>query len=103
MPCNDERDGWSTESKLRTENKKLSAMLCGILTALQNQELLGQALEFYDERETGVKIADLRKWWETHKAEDAKRKERERLRKVKKLAETEAEIKRGACPLWPLK
>ena len=85
MPCTgQERSSpqpWDFNASDATEAlkrvKKIEAMLCGICTVLDAAGDLTAILDQFDEREAGVGVADLKRWWKQHKVEDEQRRRRE--------------------------
>jgi hypothetical protein len=91
VPCSDGRyvlDWNREEESLRKELRVKKAMLCAILTVLDNHALL-DSLYKIDEEESGVSTKQILTFWEKHKTEDKIRRERE----MKKLTD---KIKRDA-------
>ncbi len=82
MPCVDAGPTWEAiarDDARRAENhaKRIEAMLCGLTTALEKAGILDVLLKEYDAAEAGEPVSAFRKWWETHKAEDERRRARE--------------------------
>lgn len=89
MPCNqyhgdDRRPQVIYDPQI---NNALEAMLCHAFTVAE-QQILNAPLEVY--LECGTKRVDMQAWWDNHRAEDAKRREREAKEKADKLATQEA-------------
>lgn len=82
MPCRDYTDS-EVISDQSEEIRKLRAMLCGVLTVLENHGALPMVLASYDGKKSGVGVHVVREWWENHKKEDKRR-----------LNEEQAEIER---------
>lgn len=77
MPCNSGYDGGASLgdiSRLERENRKLAAILCGVIRAVA-PEPFQQSLVFasVDWKEAGVSHDDAIKWWMEHFAKDAER------------------------------
>lgn len=72
MPCYDSR---TAEDNRR--NAKAAAMLCAVLTAIDNTgrwpdvaDNVEAVMDKIDYKEGGFTRAELEAWWENHKAED---------------------------------
>lgn len=72
MPCYDPPQN-QEEADTRRVNERLSAMLCGVLTAAHQEGMLAYLLTAVDWQAAGVTEAQLRSWWDVHQREDAAR------------------------------
>lgn len=85
MPCMD--GGYNDEVRVSresvTEHKMLEASMCGLLTQLEKEDVLGLWLSSVDWAEAGVKRKTLEMWWKKHKKEDESRRAREAAAKRK--------------------
>jgi hypothetical protein len=85
MPCND--GGWGDEVRVSrdsvTEHRMLAASMCGLLTQLEKEGVIGLWLSSVDWAEAGIKRKTLETWWKAHKREDAARLAREAAEKRK--------------------
>lgn len=78
MPCRD--DFPPSADEIRAENRRRSlppAVLCAILTVLENEGRLPEFLDKLNWKESGVARGELIEWWKEHKREDAIRRARE--------------------------
>lgn len=90
MPCSDNgaRDFiedhrvQSMEREHRAQVSRLSAMLCGLLTAAELTGQMELLLTSFDFKEAGITEQQLLTWWKVHKARDARRKEIERTASI---------------------
>lgn len=94
MPCSSAGYEPDDRSKLTISNmhiNALEAMLCHAFTVAE-QQILNAPLEVYVE--CGTKRVTMQAWWDNHKAEDEKRRQREAKEKADKLAAQEIEGQR---------
>lgn len=77
MPCRDYDESYDRQ-QTQKENDKLTKFLCTILSTLELENELGHFAELFDYKEGGISRKELFAWWEAHKEEDRKRKERAR-------------------------
>ena len=92
MPCYSGSDE-SIVDELTQENKKLSAMLCAILSVLEGIGDLEFVLKVINPKESGINPSELEKWWENHKKLDEQRKKEEQAVKRLELKQTQTKIK----------
>lgn len=78
MPCRDWEDDHSAISGLRSENNKLTQMLCTVMSTLESENELYHFAELFDYKEGGITREELFAWWKAHKEEDRVRREAER-------------------------
>lgn len=86
MPCRDEmvEDMWRREAAEKAA--MVEASLCAVITLLEKDPAgFALMLKQIDWKEAGVKKRQFLSWWEDHKEEDAKRRERmaAQLREIK--------------------
>ena len=85
MPCRD--GGYKDEVRVSresvTEHRMLEASMCGLLTQLEKEGVIGLWLSSVDWAEAGVKRKTLEMWWKKHKKEDEARLAREAAAKRK--------------------
>ncbi len=104
MPCRDYYDDHPdqyfkdvTEPALKKQISFAESALCQTLEAFASflyaakmhtgdPELTLNPLDLINYQEAGIKRTELEKWWKDHKALDAKHREEERLKKLKKSA-----------------
>lgn len=109
MPCYDDRgreESYEATRELKLTNKKLEkieAMLCMVLTTLEEENELGHFKELFNYKESGVSREELMLWWREHREADAKRRreEYEAAEKARKKAEREAERQKVLEKLSP--
>lgn len=65
---------------LEEQLSEVSAMLCAVLTVLEEIEVLKTILGSIDTKQSGVTPRRIKGWWSRHKKED-----RKRLKKEKRL------------------
>lgn len=86
MPCRD----WTVNDEYHAEAHRIASLLepamCGILTALENQNQLQMVLFSVDWREAGVSKESVEAWWKEHKRKDAQRRKAE-AKRVARAAE----------------
>jgi len=80
MPCSDGLS-YSTSTEY-VDNPKVAAMLCAVLTVLNNNGTLQKTLALAEWEESGVSHDSTMKWWENHRAADARRRAREKAEKL---------------------
>lgn len=101
MPCRDYYDDHPdqyfkdvTEPALKKQVSFAESALCQTLWALENMRttlstvtaVMGSALDYIDYAAAGITRKELEVWWKNHKKLDAKHREEERLKNVKKAA-----------------
>lgn len=109
MPCYDDRgreESYKATRELKLTNKKMekiAAMLCMVLSTLEEENELGHFKELFNYKESGVSREDLMTWWREHKDADAKRRreEYEAAEKARKKVEREAERQKVLERLTP--
>lgn len=114
MPCRDYEDGWNgqafgaeverrqqreEQAELRRKLSTVEAMLCGVLTVLENASqfgnvpitgnAIGHVFDRFDYDESGITRKELINWWKKHKLEDELRRAEE-ARKVQALIDKAA-------------
>lgn len=87
MPCS---GGPSYEEELEIKYKAIQAMLCGIVSALEENDALPRILRAVDWEEAGVSRAEFQTWWRQHKLNDRQRKEEEKRAKQRKQVRARA-------------
>lgn len=99
MPCYTDYGDASTDALIKEKDKsaKFEATLCGLMTYLENNGYLEDALRSIDWKEVGIKRSGHEKWWYEHKEKDARRREEERreIRRkelIEKMSEEDREI-----------
>lgn len=90
MPCTNGPSLAEQYHDMASENRKLTAMLCGTLRAIENFGLLGSVLKSVNEVECGVNGAKILVWFNRHKEEDAKRKAAEQAKQKAENLKREA-------------
>lgn len=82
MPCNSGYDGSVSQgdiSQLDRENRKLAAILCGLIRAIApTQVLQAQVFASVDWKAAGVSHDEAVQWWMDHFAKDEERERNER-------------------------
>lgn len=73
MPCYDPPQN-QEEADTEQVNNRLSAMLCGVLSAAQQAGTMDKLLSSVDWQAAGVTEVQLRSWWDVHQRKDAARK-----------------------------
>jgi hypothetical protein len=82
MPCLND-DGYDGTSSLRNELARKDAILCAVFSELERtpdpqfKTALGRVYNNADWMEAGVTLRWVAQWWEDHKKEDIRRRNRE--------------------------
>ncbi len=87
MPCRVDEPYNSPAQKPSTPTGPAEAILCGVLTVIENAKQLKSVLDKVDWKEAGVTRNQAEKWWVEHKAEDQQRRLKEAA--LKKLTPAE--------------
>jgi hypothetical protein len=74
MPCVTEELPHERASRHRKEVEIPTGFLCGLLTALEKEDVLNLWLHEIDWKEVGITKKEAMKWWEYHKKEDRNRR-----------------------------
>lgn len=80
MPCityPDPNEADTMYVSLKRENARLEAMLCAVLTPIENNMGTKSFFNNVDWKEAGIARRDLEEWWRHHRAIDMARRERE--------------------------
>ncbi len=78
MPCTDGGPTAEEEaSKYYNNLVKVEAMLCAVLSRIEDRQILNEFLDTIDWREAGISKVELLAWWKNHKAQDKRRRELE--------------------------
>lgn len=78
MPCYYDPDPTLAERQaIADEHAMVEAMLCGVLTVLEDQGKYDDVVNAINFTEMGIGKRKLSKWWEKHKAADKRRREKE--------------------------
>lgn len=101
MPCYDPPEA-NDNVKYGGRPSRTEALLCAILTLLEEQPFLAgteDVFDIIDWEEAGVSRRWAENWWERHKIDDQKRREKLRAKKsgLSKLTDEEKEAL-GLCP-----
>lgn len=83
-PCHDGRSIPTESRASKQERARLEACLCALSTVLEERNTLNDVLDGVDWEECGVSMNWFISWWESHKARDLLRKERERAERERK-------------------
>lgn len=101
MPCRDYYDDHPeayfkqvTEPALKKQVSFAESALCQTLAALENMRttlstvtaVMGSALDYVDYAAAGITRKELEAWWRNHQKLDAKHREEERVKNLKKAA-----------------
>lgn len=75
MPCFDNSFESRPDPHRLLQMQHAEAILCGLLTAIEQNTSVEAALKQVDWEQAGVSIDSARLWWADHKAKDASKKE----------------------------
>jgi hypothetical protein len=87
MPCRVDDEDWKPRKETRhgMAIDDFEAVLCGLFTALEGREQINDMLPLWlssvDWKEAGIKRKQVETWWRDHKAEDERRRKREKAEK----------------------
>jgi hypothetical protein len=77
MPCRTEETYEERAERRRKTVDVPIAFLCGLLTVLENEDVVDLWLREIDWKEAGITKKEALEWWKEHKAEDELRRKRE--------------------------